>query len=184
MSYTIVEEYTSISPLPTKDDGSKWTHALLFDEQLILADTATEIIALSFIEGYETIEDGEEGDQEALLARYTLATQLATMAQVKLTREYVDEHGGLDGLDEEIVNAAFAPRTEPIPLEGSSWNGPFPLVGIATNYSPFRPGVKIPKGNVLLVNPFTETTMLQSLNDIGVCSYRIHESHTGNAPTP
>lgn len=182
MSYAIIEGYTSISPLPTKEDGSRWVHALLFDDQLILTDTATEAIALAFIEGYDAIEDGEDGDAEALLARYTLATQMATMVQVKFAREYTEAHGSFEGLDEEVINAAFAERTEPIPLEGPSWNGPFPLVGIATNYSPFRPGVKIPKGDVLMVDPYTETALLQSLNDLGVCSYRIHESRNGTAP--
>lgn len=176
MSYEIIKDYTGTEPLPVKEDGSRWTHALLFDDMLVLTDTATEALALCFIEGYETIPDDEEGDQEALLARYALATQIATMAQVKLVREYVDQHGSLDGLDPEVENAAFTNRTEPIPLEGPSWNGPFPLVAIATDYAPFRPGLKVPKGDVKLINPYTETTLLQSLSDLEVCAYRIHES--------
>lgn len=176
MSHLILEDYTGLEPLPVREDGSKWRHALLQGSLLFLADTATELIAVALEEGYDQIPEGEKGDEDALLIRYQLATQYATAAQLEHVRKYVDVHGGFEGVEEDVINAAFTPRIDPIPLEGPTWNGPFPLVAIATNYAPFRPGVKIPKGDVVLVDPYTDTTLLESLSNVGVFQYRIHES--------
>jgi len=175
MSHLMIENYTALEPIPTKPNGEKWDHALLMSETLFLADSAHEIISGAISEGYDQIPDTEEGNEDALLVRYQLACQYATAAQLEAVNGYLQEHGTLDDVAEEFINAAFTPRADPIPLEGPSWTGPFPLVAVATNYAPYRPGVKVPRGDVRLINPYTDTTLLESFSAAGICQYRIHE---------
>lgn len=180
MSYHIVENYTGKEPLPVREDGEKWTHALLSEGALFLADTASELIDIAIEEGYGQIPEGEEGDEQALLARLNIAIEYARMIQLDHMKKYVEEHQSFDDVPEDVIHAATTPRSQPIPLDTPTWTGPFALVAIATDYDPYRKGVKVPKGEVILVDPFTETTLLQTLAAAGVFHYRIHEDAGSN----
>lgn len=152
--------------LPTREDGTQYPFALAFDDRVILAETRTELTA-EVIEGYADIEDGEEGDGEALWARYNAAVHFATTLQQVLAANAVEE-GTFDPSQEseDTLTALFTPRSEKID-EISEWRGTVPLVLVASSYAPYT-GSTRPAGNVKWIDPYTETTFLNGLHELGI----------------
>lgn len=159
--------------LPVRDNGSPYPFALAYESRVILSDTRTDLVA-SLIEGYADLPHTEAGDEEALYMRYRSVTDVADQFQQIIAAQAVEE-GRFDYMLESEANltALFTPRTKKI-SEFSPWNHPVPLILIATDYAPFR-SEPLPEGNVKFLNPYTETTYLQSLSDLGVIELLINE---------
>ena len=166
--------------LPPHPDGpGGWAYALIDNEgQVVFADDAGELVAL-FIEGYRFPRD-DRGHDLALAARSEALVEVAERSQRYLVDEAV-EGGVLDPLaaGEDALTALFAPRTRP--WEGRStedgtasyeWDGPVPLILLATDYAPFTDRPQ-PTGNVVYLDPSTEVSFLVSLDTLGLVKFLV-----------
>ncbi|NVM96068.1 hypothetical protein [Arthrobacter wenxiniae] len=161
--------------LPVREDGTSFPFALAWEDRSVLADTRTELTA-ELIEGYADLPETEEGDTEALYARYGTSVQIANTLQQVLAAQAAEE-GTFDPStqSEDVLTAIFTDRSEKIDEIAEWTNQDVPLVLIATEYAPYGTATK-PAGNVLWIDPFTETTFLQTLSDIGVVELFVNES--------
>lgn len=152
--------------LPVREDGSQFPFALAWDDRAVLAETRTELTA-AVIDGYADLPEGEEGDTQALFARYESTVQIAnTMQQVLAAR--AAEEGTFDPSveSEDVLTALFTDRGQKID-EIAEWTHSVPLVLVATEYAPYTSATR-PAGNVSFLDPYTETTYLDSLSGLGV----------------
>jgi hypothetical protein len=163
--------------LPVREDGTPFPFALAWEDRAVLADTRTELTA-ELIEGYAELPETEEGDAEALFARYRTSVQIANTLQQVLAANATEEGTFDPSLEsEDVLTALFTDRAEKID-EIADWAHAVPLVLMATEYAPYGTATK-PTGNVLWVDPFTETTFLQTLSELGVVELFVNEIHEG-----
>lgn len=161
--------------LPVREDGTAYPFALAWEDKAVLAESRTELTA-ELIEGYADLPETEEGDTEALYARYRTSVQIANTLQQVLAANATEEGKFDPSLQtEDVLTAIFTDRAEKID-EITEWtNADVPLVLVATEYAPYGTAVK-PTGNVLWVDPFTETTFLDTLSEIGIVELLVNES--------
>lgn len=119
----------------------------------IMADTLTEVVA-SIVDGYD-----DAGDEDALAARHDALVAIATDAQVVLLDDV--DLASLSELELTMVS------TDKDILVTGAWTGPVPLLLIATSYEPYT-GSPVPDGEVVLLDPYTERTFLDSLVKLGL----------------
>lgn len=171
---SIIIEGALPETLPVREDGTAYPFALAWEDKAVLADTRTELTA-ELIEGYGDLPETEEGDTEALYARYRTSVQVANTLQQVLAANATEE-GTFDPSlqSEDTLTAIFTDRAEKID-EISEWTNAVPLVLVATEYAPYGTAVK-PAGNVMWVDPFTETTFLDTLSEIGVVEFFVNEN--------
>jgi hypothetical protein len=160
--------------LPVREDGSAYPFALAWEDKAVLAETRTELTA-ELIEGYADLPETEEGDVEALHARYRTSVQIANTIQQVLAANATEE-GKFDPSlqSEDVLTAIFTDRSEKID-EIADWAHEVPLVLLATEYAPYGTATR-PTGNVLFVDPYTETTFLNTLSELGVVELFINEN--------
>lgn len=162
-------------------DGGRWTHYLhRYDlpdgspESDVFADSATDLVA-ALITGYDAFPLTEQGDEDALIARYEHALMVAATAQGALVQDaIVGERFSIDTASEDVLTALFQDRL--IPFEERTWDQPVALVLIATDYAPFTSRPR-PEGLVIWLDPSVETAYLRSLDTIGMIDYRVAESN-------
>lgn len=161
-----------LTDVPAHEDGSPYAFALANAESTLFADTRTEVIA-DLLEGYGDIPEGEEGDNMALIARHESALVLASRLQEMLAASAVNE-GRWDhaNASEDVLTAIFTPRSEGVVFDGQEWTEPVPLVLVSTSFAPVTERPRI-EGNVLWIDPFTETTFLQTLGEAGLIDMRV-----------
>lgn len=161
--------------LPVREDGTPFPFVLAWEDKAVLAETRTELTA-ELIEGYADLPETEEGDTEALYARYRTSVQIANTLQQVLAA-HAAEQGTFDPStqSEDVLTAIFTDRSEKIDEIAEWTNKDVPLVLVATEYAPYATATK-PSGNVLWVDPFTETTFLQTLSDIGIVELFVNEN--------
>lgn len=167
MASVVIENFNGTTP--RRVDGSRWPYILVLDDTAIMADHNADLVAT--LDGnYLTIP--ERDAQTALLARGAVALNLAAIRQAELLGEHLATHGE-GAVTEDELQFIIAPRTEPLAIVGP-WAHPVTLVGIATDYAPYtdRPA---PLGNVVLIDPYTDVTLLWSLDEAGVVVYRVHQ---------
>ncbi|MBG0738879.1 hypothetical protein IV500_05515 [Paeniglutamicibacter antarcticus] len=160
--------------LPVREDGTQFPFALAWEDRAILAETRTELTA-ELIDGYAELPETEEGDTDALYARYRTAVQIANTLQQVLAANATEE-GTFDPStqSEDVLTTIFTDRSEKID-EITEWtNKDVPLVLVATEYAPYSTATK-PTGNVLWVDPFTETTFLSTLSELGLVELFVNE---------
>lgn len=172
-SITIDFEGALPESLPVREDGSEYPFSMAWGNRAVLADTRTEVTA-EIIDGYADLPDTEEGDTEALYGRYRASVHFANTLQQVLAANATEE-GTFDASveSEDVLTALFTDRSEKID-EISSWTHPIPLVLVATEYAPYGTATK-PTGNVLWVDPFTETTFLETLSGLGIVEFCANE---------
>ncbi|MET4144342.1 hypothetical protein [Arthrobacter sp. UYCo732] len=161
--------------LPVREDGTGYPFALAWEDKAVLAESRTELTA-ELIEGYAELPETEEGDTEALYARYRTSVQIANTLQQVLAANATEE-GTFDPSlqSEDVLTAIFTDRAEKID-EIAEWaNTDVPLVLVATEYAPYGTAPK-PTGNVLWVDPFTETTFLDTLSEIGIIELIVNDN--------
>lgn len=163
--------------MPTREDGSSFPFAMAYQDRAVLADTRTELVA-DLIKDYADLPDSDEGNADALVARFETGVHVADQFQQIIAAQHVEE-GKFDTKveSEDTLTAIFTPRREKLG-EIAPWTHVVPLVLISTDYAPFTE-VPAPEGNILWVNPYTETTFLNTLNDLGVIELFINESDEG-----
>lgn len=167
--------------LPPHPDGDKgWAYAIVGDDgNVFVSDDAGDLVAL-VIDGYDKVPHTDDGHDKALAMRYEALVQIAERAQHFLVDEAV-EKGVIDPVmaDEGQLTALFSPRSRP--WDGATgrngevcctWEGRTPLVLIATDYAPYtaRP---CPSGNIVLLDPCTETSFLLSLDVLGLVKFLV-----------
>jgi tetratricopeptide (TPR) repeat protein len=161
-------------PLPKHADGTPFAFYLAREGHVVLADTRTELVE-DLIEGYADLPDTDAGNDEALYMRYRSVTDVADQIQQIIAAQAVND-GTFDHTveSEDNLTAIFTPCTEKI-TGFSPWNHVVPLILISTDYAPFT-SEPLPQGNIKFLNPFTETTYLDSLNELGVIDLYLNES--------
>jgi hypothetical protein len=170
MSVPLTEADIDAAMLPPHPDGGAWPYAvILASGDILVADSVTELVAAG-LPGYGDLPDDEEGFDQALIARYEDLVGHAAAFQRQLM-SVAHETGTVDlsSLDDDTVTALMAERT--IPVEDIfEWTCVVPLVLISTDYIPYtdRP---VPKGNVVMLDPITDVTYLQSLSKIGALRF-------------
>lgn len=174
---SIILEGTLPDTLPTREDGTGFPFAMAYQDRAVLAETRTELVS-DLIKEYADLPDTEDGNADALVARYESVVHVADQFQQIIAAQHVEE-GKFDTKveSEETLTAIFTPRREKLG-EIAPWNHVVPLVLISTDYAPFTE-VPAPEGNILWVNPYTETTFLNTLNDLGVIELFISEADAG-----
>lgn len=152
--------------LPLREDGTQFPFAMSVQDRAIFADTRTELTG-QLIEGYDQLTTDGTGDEEALWARYKSSVEVANALQQVLAAD-ATEKGTFDPSveTEDTLTTMFTDRAERIDDVGS-WDHTVPLVLVATDYAPYTATAK-PAGNVLWADPYTETTYLDSLTQLGV----------------
>lgn len=168
MALTTVELRDGALPetLPARADGTEYPFAMAWGDRAVLADSRTELTA-QIIEGYADIPSGEEGDIDALYARYKTAVHFANNMQ-QIVAAHATEEGTFDPSveSEDVLTSIFTDRSQKID-EITEWNHTVPLVLVASEYAPYGTATR-PGGNVQWLDPFTETTFLASLADTGI----------------
>lgn len=167
MASLTIKNFDGATPL--REDGSRWPFILTMGDTAIVADHNADLIGA--LDGsYLTIP--ERDVVASLLARSTLALSLAAHRQAELLGLHLATHG--EGtVTEDELNVILAPRNEALVLAGP-WTHPVQLVGIATDYDPYSDRLA-PTGNIVLVDPYTDVTLLRSLDAAGVLVYRVHQ---------
>lgn len=173
MAFT--QTFQPVTAADTQENGDPWPFALVRDDETFLSDDAGELVA-ALIEGYEKFTDDEDGDNQALVCRATEAIKVAATAQAIMATDAFNE-GRFDPDDasEEVLTALFGDRTLAV-IGVDHWDHEVPLVLVATDYEPFS-NEPTPTGNVLWVDPSTEIAFLQSLANLGIITFYIHEDH-------
>lgn len=81
-------------------------------------------------------------------------------------------------MTEDDLQVILASRSLALKVDGA-WDHPVKLVGVATDYAPYT-GLAAPKGNIVLIDPYTDTTLLRTLHEAGVIQYAVHEGETAS----
>lgn len=155
-------------------DGEAFPFAMAFNDAVVLAETRSELTA-ELIEGYAEIPETEAGNEQALIARYLSCVDIANTTQ-GLVAGQAAEAGTFDAAaeTEDALTALFTDKAEKID-EITEWSHKVPLVLVASGYAPYTSTPR-PAGNVLWLDPFTETTYLDSLANTGLIELAVQES--------
>lgn len=156
-------------------ESAAFPFVLAFNDTVVFADTRTELTA-QLIEGYAEIPEGPAGDEQALVARYRSAVDIANTTQA-LVAARATEAGLFDTTvaSEDVLTALFTAKDEKID-EMAEWTHEVPLVLVATGYAPYNASsTPRPTGNVVFIDPFTETTYLDSLVEAGMIEVMVRE---------
>lgn len=152
---------------------TEYPYALVNDENTVYADSLTDLVG-EIIEGYDDIPDTEEGHGDALLSRYAYLLNVARWLQTGFIEANEDL---VRDLPDDALTAVMQDKTIPFAgLDNGSveWEYDLPLILVATDYAPFtsRP---TPSGNVFLVDPSTELTFLQNLDEVDLIDFLVKE---------
>ncbi|QOD05712.1 hypothetical protein [Pseudarthrobacter sp. BIM B-2242] len=161
----------TIEELPA--EVADFPFAISFNDSTVFASTRTELTA-QLIEGYAEIPEGEAGNEKALLVRYRSAVDIANTTQ-GLVAGQASESGQFDPATEteDTLTALFTDKDQKID-EIAEWTHKVPLVLVASGYAPYNSTPR-PTGNVLWLDPYTETTYLESLAEIGLIELLVRE---------
>jgi hypothetical protein len=144
----------------------------LEDGTVTLADTVTELLA-SIMVDYEP-EESLDGVEAAFEARTDFAVLQANMRQGLLALIATDQGAfNPDEESEETLTAIFSDRDVFVPRV-ELWDGKVPLVLVSTEYAPYSE-VPRPTGNVEWIDPFTDLTLLTTLEKLGNFTVRFFE---------
>ncbi|WP_022893262.1 hypothetical protein [Agromyces subbeticus] len=158
--------------LPARADGTPWPLAMTTAEHTVFADTATELVS-HLIDGYDQIDDSDEGHDRALVARRDAAASLAAQLQAGIAAALTEEQKFDPATEtEETLTAIFSDR-ETFVADFPTWDHTVPLILVRTDYAPFteRPA---PEGNLGWIDPATETSLLRSLDELGAITFLGH----------
>jgi len=149
--------------------GSEPTYALAVDDRTPTTSTTLTALVAELIAGYDTTGDDD------LEQRYRFAVLAASQVQAVLAADAVAD-GTFDPADhdEATLTALFASRAHPVPEQVETWGLAVPLVLVATDYEPYTDRA-LPLGNVKVVDPADERTLLGSLSDLGVVSLYVQD---------
>ncbi|MBT2504290.1 hypothetical protein [Curtobacterium sp. ISL-83] len=138
----------------------------------ILGTSNTDVVA-AIIDGYDATDT-----QEAFLQRLDFAVKTAAFQQGILA-VISQEEGTLDiaTAGEDTLTAFFADRSEPAKV--TEWTSPVPLVHVATHYERYGELPRPTGENVHLLDPYTEVTLLLSLQEMGALEVSFRDEDYG-----
>lgn len=111
------------------------------------------------VSSYDAIDD----DDEAFMARYYAAREIAGEVQAVVNAQAIDSPARPD-LTAPECDVLWAEKDQPAPV--GHWDGPAPLVLVRTDYSPFT-DVAAPTGAILWIDPSDERSMVESMQQAG-----------------
>ncbi|MGI5952739.1 MAG: hypothetical protein ACOX61_12970 [Brooklawnia sp.] len=153
-------------------EGGQWPFFMSGQSlEPVVGDNLTELVGLlpGMPDDYSRLDP-----EQAALARIEMATTVAENWQ-----EWVAAHLYLAGAwdhDEEpepIVQAILGGRTDPVIVD--EWTHPVPLVLVAAQYAPYT-DVALPVGNVMVLDPRNDRTLLETFAEAGIIEFRAHRS--------
>lgn len=146
--------------VPTKPDNTYYRYEMIHDgdARRAYADTHTDLVA-ALIAGYADIPFGATTDADAARLAHAGRIQVELQAALNVA-------GGLDDFDQTTRTILTAPRHDP-PQPGRRWDVKIPLVCITTDYDPYTDW-PAPDGNIIWLDPTTETALLETLAAAGV----------------
>lgn len=103
---------------------------------------------------------------EALEARWELLSSFAGSLQDSAARAQIERGFNPARQDQSVIAAVYGSRRRPVEWAGT-WRRKMPLYLIRSDYEPFT-CVSQPKGNIVWLDPSTETTTLVTLHEAGV----------------
>ncbi|MGP5049295.1 hypothetical protein [Glutamicibacter ardleyensis] len=155
----------------TRNDGSAFPFAMIARhqgvEKTVFADTRTDLFSF-FMPGYDALNDAQAEEQLQSFAELTV-TQLQAGAVASV------EDFNADSYNEDQLTAIFGERGLPTVLKEWSQEEPFPLFLVATIHAPYSPTELPAGGNVVLLNPENETTLLTTLEEAGLIRLMIDQ---------
>ncbi|MGP9651756.1 hypothetical protein ACT3UA_11390 [Glutamicibacter sp. 363] len=158
------------------NDGAEFPFAMITRadgvEKTVFADTRTDLFTF-FMPGYDALNDADAQEQLQSFAEVTCA-QLQSGAVA--SAEGFDQ----DNYTESQLNAIFGERGLPTVLKEWTRDEPFPLFLVATLHEPYSATVLPEGGNIVLLNPENETTLLESLEKAGLIRLMINQDALNN----
>ncbi len=141
--------------------------AMLHGDHEVRADDLGTLVA-ALIPGYGKLPDSEDGDEAALHARIATLGVVASMHQVCLFQDRLDDEGTVfDGVSDIDSETLLADKLTPAALP-DEWVAPVPLTVLTTSTD------VIPDGDVYVYDPATERTFLESLAAHGHIQFFVH----------
>ncbi|ACV79023.1 hypothetical protein [Nakamurella multipartita] len=194
MLTTVPAGDTATLPVLTGPGGDPFPFLMRHGTDLTGAETRTELLG-ALIPGYADLPDTQVGHDEALGQRWEQAVATAAAVQAGLVAG-ATAAGEFDpaAVGEDVLTALLGDRDQPftgLPIPGpvdepgggdSTDEGPVsfdwpadlpPLILVATDYAPYTSAPR-PHGNVVLLDPHTETTYLDSLAELGLIRLFVH----------
>lgn len=155
----------------TRPDGTDFPFAMITRhegvEKTVFADTRTDLFSF-FMPGYDALNDTQAQEQLLTFAELTVTKlQVSAVAQA--------EKFNPDNYNEDQLNAIFGERGLPTVLKEWSQEEPFPLFLVATLHAPYSPTELPSGGNLVLLNPENETTLLTTMEEAGLIRLMINE---------
>lgn len=177
------------TPSPLTPEGEQYPFVLLsHDEQVaVYADSLHDIVGFIIGNGYGDLT--EDDVERAFVARQNFAVAMAAnLSQVERGLYPALDDLFDQGLEDEdligfymtrpdfgaelasgdilLANETHGPQFSRLFFEGldddREWDYAFPFIGIATDYLPYT-HIAPPTGNVLLIDPLDELTLINSL---------------------
>lgn len=169
MPSIVVEDFTGTAPL--QEDGAGWPFALMAGKVVVFSDCNAELVAALYAE-YALIPDDDA--EAALISRVDLAVAMAEAIQAQYVQNFLESAEGAAGITEETLEILAVNKNMALSVE-TTWDHPVTLVGVATDYEPFRK-VPAPTGNILLLDPYTEVSLLETLSVSGAVAYLVNRN--------
>ncbi|MGP4994569.1 hypothetical protein ACTXJE_11165 [Glutamicibacter ardleyensis] len=148
----------------SRNDGSAFPFAMITRhdgaEKTVFADTRTDLFSF-FMPGYDALNDAQAEEQLQKFAEITV-TQLQASAVAS------SEGFSAEKYTEDQLTAIFGERGLPTVLKEWSKDEPFPLFLVSTLHAPYSATELPVGGNVVLLNPENETTLLTTMEHAGL----------------
>ena len=180
---THTADETDTLTAPPHEGDDPWPFVLVHDdEDITYADSATELVGV-LIPDYDAIPANSDGEtpcsdadhDTALWMRYGQAVHTVTVLQESALAAATN-NGDFDpaAASEDTLTTMLGGKT--VVFTGVEWpEQAVPLYLIATDYAPFT-DVPRPAGNVVYLDPSTETAYLISLHEMGLVRFLQHQT--------
>jgi hypothetical protein len=167
--------------LPTQEDGTPFPFVMEVSDTVVFSDSRTDLVGL-IIDGYDQIPKTADGDREALLARAAFASRYADgLQQLLVSRAIEDGAFNVNDASQPVMEALFNSRaTHAFQSKSGEWNGPVPLVIAAHLYAPYQDTPQLPRGDVIVIDGYTETTFLETVSETQLVRLSVYEPDAGD----
>lgn len=125
----------------------------------VLAESLTDVVS-DMIDGYDPSDPEKAFEQRLDFVVQSTGFQQGILATVAATVGTLD----IEAIGEDALTALFSDRSEA--AEVTEWAHEVPLLHVSSHYEPYTERQR-PSGNVHLIDPYTELTLLLSLHAAG-----------------
>ncbi len=125
----------------------------------VLGESLTDVVA-DMIDSYDPSDPAKAFEQRLDYVVRSTGLQQGVLAAVAAS----DGELNIDTIGEDALTALFADRSEA--AEVTEWHHEVPLLHVSSHYEPYTERPR-PTGNVHLLDPFTELTLLLSMHAAG-----------------